>query len=117
MAIVKPMALVESLSRKVCEHSNVYFRTNKRTGRTYAAKLCNPYDGEPSEDQTAVRSAFKSACLSAKAILAAKSTDTDTANFNKLQAYTDAYKANRKFAGSLYNFIVKQEYALLSEED
>ena len=28
MAEIKPMALIESMKKKVCEHSDVYFRTN-----------------------------------------------------------------------------------------
>ena len=32
MAEIKPMALIESMKKKVCMHSDVYFRTNKRTG-------------------------------------------------------------------------------------
>ncbi|MCQ2343117.1 MAG: hypothetical protein MJZ75_06505 [Paludibacteraceae bacterium] len=47
--------------------------------------------------------------------MAAKSTDTDSANYNKLQAYTAAYNANRSFPGTLFNFITKKEYALLAE--
>ena len=42
MAEIKPMALIESMSKKVCEHSDVYFRTNKKTGKVYTGKLCNP---------------------------------------------------------------------------
>ena len=33
MAEIKPMALIESMKKKVCEHSDVYFRTNKQTGK------------------------------------------------------------------------------------
>ena len=35
MAEIKPMALIESMRKKVCMHSDVYFRTNKQTGKTF----------------------------------------------------------------------------------
>mgnify|MGYP003425724069 CR=1 FL=1 len=35
MAEIKPMALIESMRKKVCMHSDVYFRTNKKTGKVY----------------------------------------------------------------------------------
>lgn len=115
MAVIKPMGLIESMSGGVCTHSDVYFRTNKRTGRTYSGKLCNPYTGEPSADQVATRTTFGSAIASAKAILNA--TASDTANYAKLQTYQASYDANPKFPGSLYNFIVKKEFAALKEAE
>ena len=42
MAEIKPMALIESMRKKVCMHSDVYFRTNKQTGKTFTGKLCYP---------------------------------------------------------------------------
>ena len=36
MAKIKPMALIENMSKKVCMHSDVYFRTNKQTGVVYS---------------------------------------------------------------------------------
>jgi len=113
MAKIKPMGLIESMSGKVCGHSDTYFRTNKRNGNVSSGKLCNPYSGEPTANQTAVRTKFTTATAKAKAILAATSSDTDQSNYTKLQAYTASYAANRTFGGSLYNFIVKKEYAAL----
>ena len=37
MSEIKPMALIESMCKKVCMHSDVYFRTNKRTGKVRPA--------------------------------------------------------------------------------
>jgi len=116
MAKIKPMALIENMSGKVCEHSDVYFRTNKRNGRVCSGKLCNPYEGEPTTDQTAVRTKFTTAIAKTKAILAATSSDTDQSNYTKLQNYTASYNANRKFPGTLANFIMKKEYAALAEQ-
>ena len=58
MAEIKPMALIESMKKKVCEHSDVYFRTNKKTGKVTTGKLCNPSTKEPSAAQTAARARF-----------------------------------------------------------
>jgi len=113
MSKIKPMALVESMSGKVCEHSDVYFRTNKRTGQVSSGKMCNPYTGAPSTNQAAARTLFASAIASAKAILAATASDTDQSNYTKKVNYTASYNADRKFAGTLYNFIMKKEYAIL----
>ena len=110
MSKIKPMALIESMSGKVCMHSNVYFRTNRRNGQVSSCKLCNPYKGEPTTLQTNARTKFASAIVAAKAIFNAKSTDEDQTNYTKLQAYSAAYKANSKFGGSLFNFIMKKEY-------
>lgn len=110
MAKIKPMALIETMKGKVCMHSDVYFRVNKRNGQVSTGKMCNPYEGEPSTAQTAVRAAFSTAVQSAKAILAAKATDEDQSNYTKLQTYTAAYNADSKFGGTLYSFIVKKEF-------
>ena len=58
MAKIKPLATIESMSGKVCIHSDMYFRTNKITGKTFTGKLCNPSTKEPSADQIAVRNRF-----------------------------------------------------------
>ena len=110
MAKIKPMGLIESMSGKVCTHSDVYFRTNRRTGSVSSGKLCNPYTGEPTENQNAVRTKFANAIASAKAILHATSSDTDSGNYTKLQQYKSQYEANRAFPGTLFNFIMKKEY-------
>ena len=54
MAEIKPMALIESMRKKVCMHSDVYFRTNKQTGKTFTGKLCYPSNQEPSAAQRAI---------------------------------------------------------------
>ena len=55
MAEIKPMALIESMRKKVCMHSDVYFRTNKQTGKTFTGKLCYPSNQEPSAAQKSRR--------------------------------------------------------------
>ena len=73
MAKIKPMALIESMSKKVCEHSDVYFRTNKKTGVTYSGKLCNPSTKEPSAAQIAAKARFAKVSAAVRAILAGTS--------------------------------------------
>ncbi len=46
------------MSGKVCIHSDMYFRTNKITGKTFTGKLCNPSTKAPSADQISVRNRF-----------------------------------------------------------
>ena len=70
MAEIKPMALIESMKKKVCEHSDVYFRTNKRTGKVYTGKLCNPSTKAPSAAQTAAKERFAKVVAAVRTILA-----------------------------------------------
>jgi hypothetical protein len=73
MAQIKPMALIESMKKKVCMHSDVYFRTNKKTGKVYTGKLCNPSTKEPSAAQTAAKARFAKVSAAVRAILAGSS--------------------------------------------
>ena len=82
MAEIKPMALIESMRKKVCMHSDVYFRTNKQTGKTFTGKLCNP------------SARFAKVVSAVRAILA------DPAEKAKLKA---EYKAQTKI-GSLFGY-------------
>ena len=94
MAEIKPMALIESMSKKVCEHSNVYFRTNKQTGKVTTGKFCNPSNKAPSSAQVAAKTRFSKV---AKAIHAVLADPTEKA---KLEA---EYKAQTKY-GSLLGY-------------
>ena len=94
MAQIKPMALIESMRKKVCEHSDVYFRTNKQTGVVTTGKLCNPSDKEPSAAQIAAKNRFKKVQAAVRTVLA------DPAEKAKLQA---EFKAQTKI-GSLFGY-------------
>ena len=94
MAEIKPMALIESMRKKVCEHSDVYFRTNKQTGKVYTGKLCNPSTKAPSAAQTAAKERFAKVAAAVRTILA------DPTEKAKLQA---EYKAQTKY-GSLFGY-------------
>ena len=88
------MALIESMSKKVCEHSDVYFRTNKQTGKVTTGKLCNLSDKEPSTAQIAVKTRFSKVAKAIRAVLA------DPTEKAKLEA---EYKAQTKY-GSLFGY-------------
>ena len=94
MAEIKPMALIESMKKKVCEHSDVYFRTNKRTGKVYTGKLCNPSTKAPSAAQTAAKERF------AKVVAAVRTILADATEKAKLEA---EYKSQTKY-GSLFGY-------------
>ena len=96
MAKLKPMILIERLSGKVCGHSNTYFA--KRNGTQYTGTICNPYTGEPTAAQIAVRTKFQAVIA---AIAALTTTDID--------AYKDAFKKQKKYK-TLRGFIFAEEY-------
>ena len=94
MAEIKPMALIESMKKKVCEHSDVYFRTNKKTGKVTTGKLCNPSTKEPSAAQIKAKERFAKVSAAVRTILA------DPAQKAALES---EYKAQHKY-GSLFGY-------------
>ena len=98
MAEIKPMALIESMKKKVCEHSDVYFRTNKQTGKTTTGKLCYPSGKAPTENQVKAKNRFKKVQAAVRTVLA------DPAEKAKLEA---EYKAQTKI-GSLFGYAMKK---------
>ena len=94
MAEIKPMALIESMKKKVCEHSDVYFRTNKQTGKVTTGKLCNPSTKAPSVAQTAAKARFAKVAAAVRTIL------EDATQKAALEA---EYKAQHKY-GSLFGY-------------
>jgi len=94
MAEIKPMALIESMKKKVCEHSDVYFRTNKRTGKVYTGKLCNPSTKAPSAAQTKAKERFAKVSAAVRTIL---EDATEKAKLEK------GFRAQRKY-GSLFGY-------------
>ena len=94
MAEIKPMALIESMKKKVCEHSDVYFRTNRRTGKVTTGKLCYPSEKAPSAAQVAAKARFAKVAVAVRAVLA------DPTEKAKLEA---EYKSQTKY-GSLFGY-------------
>ncbi len=98
MASIKPIATIQSMSGKVCEHSDMYFRTNKQTNKTVTGKLCNPSDADPSEAQLKVQSRFAKIADAARAIMA---------DPEQRAQYEPAYKKQHRI-GSLLGYIIKR---------
>jgi len=89
---VKPLAVFEALRGKVCQHSDMYVRQNKKTGKMTTGKLCNPSEKAPSEAQLAQRQAFKAQHAKAAQIVA------DSAQW---ALYQSAYDAQSKYASKI----------------
>ena len=49
------MGLIESMSGKICGHSDMYFF--RKNGKVFSGKICNPSTKEPSENQLAAHTA------------------------------------------------------------
>jgi hypothetical protein len=96
MALIKPMELLATLSGKVCGHSNKYFAV--RNGTQYTGTICNPYTGEPTEKQIAVRQKFRET-YEAMAQLTEE----------QKEAYREAFKRQKKYK-SLRGYIFAQLY-------
>ena len=103
MSQVKPMALVESMSGKICGHSDMYFF--RKNGKVFSGKICNPSTKEPSATQLAAQAKFKTARTNAKAALA---------DATQRAAYEEAFKNQKKYY-SLYGYVFAQEYAKLGD--
>ncbi len=98
MSKIKPIAIVESMSGKVCQHSDMYFRTNRQTNEVCTGKLCNPSEATPTEAQLKVQTRFTKLTDAARAILADPEQRTK---------YEKAYKAQHR-VGSLLGYVVKK---------
>ena len=96
-----PNEMVKEYHGKICMHSDVYFA--KRNGTLYTGKICNPYKGEPSASQTAVRTKFRTAQTNAHAALA---------DAEQRAALLIAFKNQRKYS-TLWGYTFAQEYAKL----
>lgn len=94
MAEIKPMALIESMKKKVCMHSNMYFRVNKQTGKVTTGTLCNPSSKAPNEAQQKTMNRFAKVQAAVRAILA------DPTEKTKLET---EYKRQNKY-GSLLGY-------------
>lgn len=102
MSQIKPMGLVESMSGKVCGHSDLYFF--RKHGKVFSGKLCNPYKGEPTPAQVAQREKFTTARANTKAALA---------DPEQRAAYLSAFKSQKKYK-DFNGYVFAQEYAKLS---
>ena len=100
MSKIKPMELISKLSGKLCSHSDIYFA--ERNGTQYTGKICNPFKGEPTEKQIAVRQKFADTYAAMAALTEEQKADYETA-FRKQKKYR-----------SLRGYIFAMEYAKLA---
>ena len=103
MSQVKPMALVESMSGKICGHSDMYFF--RKNGKVFSGKICNPSTKEPTASQLAQRTKFATARANAKTALA----DSD-----QKAAYLTAFKNQKKYS-DFSGYVFAMEYAKLGD--
>lgn len=100
--------LLAAMSGKACRHDDVYTKTNKQTGRSYAVKLCNPADpANATAAQKAQRSKFavlSSAVSQWLTTEKASNSGNGSAAYNKALA---AYKSQHKY-GSLRGFVLSK---------
>ena len=95
MSKIKPIAIIQSMSGKVCEHSDMYFRTNKQTQEVCTGKICNPSEAAPTEAQLRVQNRF------AKITAAITELLSDPAERTK---WTKAYQSQHQI-GSLRGYV------------
>ena len=103
MSQIKPMGLVESMSGKLCSHSDMYFF--RKNGKVFSGKICYPSTKEPTVNQLAAQTKFATARANAKTALA---------DPQQKAAYAAAFKLQKKYY-SLYGYVFAQEYAKLND--
>ena len=105
MSRIKPISIIRSMSGKVCEHSDMYFRTNRQTQVVYTGKICQTKDAEPTEAQLRVQERF------AKISAAVDELLTDPAERSKwLRKYLKQHKI-----GSLRGYVFAKTNHLYDE--
>lgn len=106
MAKITPTSLVAAISGRTCSLDSTHFMTNRRTGKVYAAKLCNPCDGsDPTEKQQQARINFATQASIAKAWRAANApSEAQPKGTEEFQAMMKLYKAQNKI-GNWYAFV------------
>ena len=103
MSQVKPMELIESMSGKLCSHSDMYFF--RKNGKVFSGNICNPSTTEPTAAQQAQRTKFATARANAKTALA----DPD-----QKAAYLTAFKSQKKYS-DFSGYVFAMEYAKLGD--
>lgn len=95
MSKIKPISIVASISGKVCEHSDMYFRTNRQTGSVSTGMICNPSNASPSEAQKVAQVRFAKVRAAVQAIMA---------DDEQCASYAKAFNAQHRI-GSLSGYI------------
>ena len=103
MAKIIPLILIESMSGKVCGHSDTYFA--KRNGTQYTGTLCNKRTSPYSASEIANQTKFKTAQANAVTRMRdASKVVEDKAAFAKQTKYK-----------TLLGYLVAEEYAKLAD--
>lgn len=103
MSQIKPNALIESMSGKICGHSDMYFF--RKNGKVFSGKICNPSTKEPTAAQQAQRAKFATARANAKTALA---------DPEQKAAYLTAFKNQKKYS-DFSGYVFAMEYAKLGD--
>lgn len=103
MSKIKPTDLVESMSGKLCGHSEYYFF--RKNGKVFSGRMCNPSTKEPTANQLAQRQKFATARANAKTALA---------NSEQKAAYMEAFKKQKKYS-DFSGYVFAMEYAKLND--
>ena len=99
MSKIKLEAPFRQFRGKICKHSDIIYK--EMYGETFTSQICNPYTGDPSENQVAQRERF----AQAKANVAALSSE-------EVSAYKEAFAKQRKYK-TLQGYMLAKEMAKL----
>ena len=103
MAKIKPMILIESMTGKVCSHSDTYFAL--RNGTQYTGTRCNKRTTPFTEGELQNQQKFKTAHTAAVARLRdAKQQAKDLAAFTKQTKYR-----------TLLGYLIAEEYKKITD--
>ena len=106
MARINPNATIATMSGKANRQSNIYYRTDKQTGKVYTGTLLNPNNHADSEAVNNARIKFGQRVGNASAWLAANKPGGAQPNGSELyQKVYKSYKAQTKMSG-LFAYIV-----------
>ena len=106
MARINPNATIATMSGKANRQSNIYYRTDKQTGKVYTGTLLNPNNHADSEAVNNARIKFGQRVSNASAWLAAnKPSGAQPKGSELYQKVYKAYKAQTKMSG-LFAYIV-----------
>lgn len=102
MARVTPMGLIESMTGKICQDSDISFV--RRNGKIYTSKMCHPYKGPATAKQTAAKSKFKTTAASVKSVLSKGKGDPD---YDKLY---EEWQMNKEKYPTFRGYVFALEY-------
>ena len=106
MARINPNATIATMSGKANRQSNIYYRTDKQTGRVYTGTLLNPSRPSDSVASVNARTKFGQRVGNASAWLAANKPGGAQPNGSELyQKVYKSYKSQTKMSG-LFAYIV-----------